>query len=483
MITRWVVRKLDDRLAFSGIGRTALNKVFPDHWSFMMGEIALYAFVYLVASGVFLTLFFDPSTADTVYTGSYAALHGSTVSAAYASAVELSQDVPLGLVMRQSHHWAALIFIGAIVVHLCRIFFTGAYRRPREINWVVGVTLLLLAMANGFAGYSLPDDLLSGTGLRVANAVVLSVPVIGAWLDMALFGGEFPGDDIVPRLYGIHILVVPAAIALLVGLHMAILVRQKHSQFPGPGRTGTNVVGSRLWPGYAVRSVGLMFSVFALAALLGGLVQINPVWLWGPFEPGSATAPAQPDWYVGWMDGALRLYPPWEPSIFGYVLPNVFVPGALLSLATFVALYAWPFVDRRVTHDRLEHQVLDRPRDRPGRMALGVGALAFYGLLLVSFSLDLLSRVVGISVITLVAVFRVLVPVGAVVAGAVAGFLARALRMSEADGVLGLSLADLRAAMRPRHRPAAAPRQRRQRRRRGRSPAPTSPHVEAGPTP
>jgi ubiquinol-cytochrome c reductase cytochrome b subunit len=472
-----MLRRVDDRLGFSPVGRSALNKIFPDHWSFMMGEIALYAFTYLVLSGVFLTLFFDASTAETVYAGSYDALHGSRVSAAYASTVELSHDVRFGLVVRQSHHWAALLFIGAIVVHLCRIFFTGAFRRPRGINWVVGVTLLLLAIVNGFAGYSLPDDLLSGTGLRVANGVLLSIPVIGSWLAFLVWGGEFPADAMIPRLYVVHILIVPALIATLIAVHMAILVRQKHTQFPGPGRTDTNVVGSRLWPGYAVRSLGLLFAVFATALLLGGLVQINPVWYWGPFVPGAATAPAQPDWYVGWVDGALRLFPPWEPVLFGYRLPSLFLPAVVLPGLTFLILYLWPWLERLVTRDSREHQVLERPRDRPLRLGIGVAALTFYGLLLLAFGLDIVSQFTGIPVFVLVYLFRIGVLVVPLLTGLIAFVLARALRDSGAADLLALRRSDVTGVLRRRARSRAAP-------------APPAPgdqpdpvRVEAGPVP
>jgi ubiquinol-cytochrome c reductase cytochrome b subunit len=450
VITRWVVRRLDDRLKFSPLSRTGLNKVFPDHWSFMMGEIALYSFMYLVMSGVFLTFFFESSTRETVYTGAYPPLTGSEVSAAYASSVRLSWDVEFGLVVRQSHHWAALVFVGAIVVHLCRIFFTGAFRRPREINWLVGLTLLVLAVVNGFVGYSLPDDLLSGTGLRVANAIILSIPVIGSWLDFIVFGGEFPGQDIVPRLYVAHILLVPGLIIALITLHMVILIRQKHSQFPGPGRTDTNVVGSRLWPGYAVRSLGLLAAVFAACLLLGGLVQINPIWQWGPFEPGSVIAPAQPDWYIGWVDGALRLWPPWEPDIFGYRLPTLFVPGVVYPLVVFGVLYLWPFLERLFTKDRRGHQVLERPRDRPLRVALGVAALVLQFVLLLAWSEDVISRYSHIPVYHLIYAFRIATLAGPLLTGTIAYVLARALRDSGAEGVLSLTASDLAAALRPR---------------------------------
>jgi ubiquinol-cytochrome c reductase cytochrome b subunit len=452
VITRWVVRRLDDRLKFSPLAKTGLNKVFPDHWSFMMGEIALYSFMYLVFSGVFLTFFFESSTRETVYTGTYPPLTGSEVSAAYASSVRLSWDVGFGLVARQSHHWAALLFVGAIVVHLCRIFFTGAFRRPREVNWMVGVTLLVLAIVNGFVGYSLPDDLLSGTGLRVANAIILSIPVVGSWLDFIVFGGEFPGQSIEPRLYVAHILLVPGLIIALITLHMVILVRQKHSQFPGPGRTDTNVVGSRLWPGYAVRSLGLLAAVFAACLLLGGLVQINPIWQWGPFEPGSVIAPAQPDWYIGWVDGALRLWPPWEPDIFGYRLPTVFVPGVLFPLVTFGILYLWPFLERPFTKDRRAHQVLERPRDRPFRVAVGVAVLTLQFVLLLGWSEDVISRYSHIPVYHLIYAFRIATLAGPLLTGTIAFVLARALRDSGAEGVLSLTSSDLAVGLRRRPR-------------------------------
>src|SRR3954447_5941276 len=306
-LSRW----FDDRITVSKFGRSALNKVFPDHWSFMLGEIALYAFLVLVLTGIFLTFFFEPSLKQVTYTGSYGPLHGIEMSAAYASVVNLSFDVRAGLVMRQTHHWAALVFIASIVAHLCRIFFTGAFRRPHEINWIIGVTMLLLAIANGVTGYSLPDDLLSGTGLRIMYSIVLSIPVVGTWLAFLVFGGEFPSGSIVSRLFVIHIFIVPVALFGLLGAHLAILWRQKHTQFAGRKRAERNVVGSRFWPKYAIKSVGLFAIIAGVLAGLGGLAQINPVWLYGPFDPAAVSTAAQPDWYVGWLEGALRLAPPW----------------------------------------------------------------------------------------------------------------------------------------------------------------------------
>jgi len=400
---------VDERVGASSFTRDALNKVFPDHWSFMLGEIALYCFVILVLTGTFLAFFFDGTTAETVYEGSYAPMHGQTMSAAYASTLEISFDVRAGLVMRQIHHWASLVFVASIVAHLCRIFFTGAFRKPREINWIVGVTLLGLAMFNGFTGYSLPDDILSGTGLRIAYSIALSIPLVGTWIAFLVFGGEFPAEDIIGRLLVVHIMIVPALIAGLIGVHLAIVWKQKHTQFPEAGRTDTNVVGSHLWPTYALKSTGLFFGVFAVIAVMGGLFQINPVWLYGPFEAHQVTSPAQPDWFLGWTEGALRLFPAWEIRAFGFEIPNPFYPAVLLPGVTFLLLYAWPFLEARFTGDRGVHHLLDRPRDRPFRTALGSATLAFYVVLFLAASNDVIAKWLTIPVNNLTWAFRVLV--------------------------------------------------------------------------
>lgn len=402
-------RWLDDRIGAARFAKKALDKVFPDHWSFMLGEIALYAFVVLVLTGLYLTFFFVPDARHVVYHGSYGPLRGIEMSEAYRSTLELSFDVRAGLVMRQTHHWAALVFVGAVVAHLVRVFFTGAFRRPREINWLVGVTLLLLALANGFTGYSLPDDLLSGTGLRIAYSVVLSIPLLGAWAAFLAFGGNYPGTDILNRMFVMHVLIVPVLIGILLAVHLAILVRQKHTQFRGRGRTEGNVVGAKLWPTFAAKTVGLFFVVFGVLTGLGGLAQINPVWLNGPYQPAAVSSGSQPDWYVGWLEGALRLMPPWEVRAFGHEIPNPFFPGVLLPGLTFLALYAWPFVEAWHTKDHDEHHLLDRPRDRPRRTALGVAVLTFYALLFVAGGDDVIAAHFGLSINAVVNTFRVLV--------------------------------------------------------------------------
>jgi ubiquinol-cytochrome c reductase cytochrome b subunit len=400
-------RWLDDRLGAASITKSALDKVFPNQWSFLLGEVALYSFVVLVLTGIYLTFFFDPSTATTTYDGSYDALVGVEMSQAYRSAIDISFDVRAGLVMRQMHHWAALVFIGAIVMHLMRVFFTGAFRRPREINWIIGCTLLILAIVNGFAGYSLLDDQLSGTGLRIAYSIVLSIPVAGTWLASLAFGGDFPGTDIIERLFVLHILIVPVIIAIVLGAHLGLLIRHKHTHFPGHGAREDNVVGERLWPTYVFKSTGLFFLTAGVLAALGGLVQINPVWLYGPFRTSDVSTAAQPDWYMGWLEGALRLMPAWEIRAFGYEIPNPFFPGVLLPGLTFALLYAWPFLEAWRTGDHAEHHVLDRPRNRPARTAIGTGTLSFYLVLFIAGGDDVLATTFDLSINRIVWILRV----------------------------------------------------------------------------
>jgi ubiquinol-cytochrome c reductase cytochrome b subunit len=433
LLTRRIYRALDARLGTTSIARTALAKVFPDHWTFMLGEIALYAFMALVLTGTYLTLFFEPSTAETVYNGAYQPLRGSSVSSAFASTVSLSFDVRAGLLIRQAHHWAALVFVAAIILHLMRVFFTAAFRKPRELNWLVGVTMLALALLNGFTGYSMPDDLLSGTGLRIIYSTVLSIPVVGEWIAFLAFGGEFPTRETVPRLYISHVFLVPALFAVLISLHLVMIIRQKHTHFPGPGRGEHNVVGSRLWPAYAVRSISLLTGVFAVVFALGGLVQINPVWIYGPFHPAQATSPAQPDWYVAWGDGALRLFPPIEFHVFGHLVPAPFLPAVGVGTITFVLLYAWPWLERWRTGDRALHQVLERPRERPWRVAIGAWALTFFVVLLVAAADDIVARLFRVPVTGIVRALQILVLALPFAVAIPAFFVARALRAGSAS--------------------------------------------------
>jgi len=471
------VQFVDERLGAAPLMKKTLSYVFPDHWSFLLGEIALYAFVVLIFTGTYLALFFVPSHGDTVYHGSYLPLQGATGSEAYMSTVRISFDVPAGLLIRQAHHWAANIFIAAILIHLMRIFWTGAFRKPRELNWVIGVTMLMLAILEGFAGYSLPDDLLSGMGLVIAYSVALSVPLVGGQLGTLLFDGPYPGGpDFWPRLFIAHVFILPAIIGALIAVHLAIIMRQHHAQFPGPGRRERNVVGTPLWPGYALRSLGWFAMVAGVIVLLGGLVQINPIYHWGPYETWLSTNGAQPDWYLGWLIGGLRLMPAWEPRFGGHTwVPNPFWGGALFPLMCFLVLYLWPWFEQRfLTRDFRRHDLLDRPRDNPLRTAIGAGFFTWVFLVFVAGSADRILVAVGISYIGQVWFFRGLVIVAPFVVGRITlricrelrdtgrhplrGFSGRRLRRGPTGGFVAVaeSVADKEGAPRPPSRGSSA---------------------------
>jgi ubiquinol-cytochrome c reductase cytochrome b subunit len=370
---------LDSRYHLSAGIRRQINKVFPTHWSFLLGEVALYSFIILLISGVFLTLFFDPSLAHVTYDGVYTPLRGVGMSRAYETTLNISFEVRGGLFVRQIHHWAALMFAASIIVHLLRIFFTGAFRRPREANWVIGSLLLILAMFEGFFGYSLPDDLLSGTGLRAAfSGITLSVPIVGTWLHWMIFGGDFPGELIIPRFYVLHVLLVPGIILALIAAHLALVWYQKHTQFPGPGRTEQNVVGVRILPVFAVKSGAFFAMTFAVLALMSGLLQINPVWNIGPYNPSQVSAGSQPDFYMMWTDGLARIWPAWELYLFGrYTIPQPFWIALLMGLV-FTVLILYPWIEKKFSKDDAHHNLLQRPRDVPVRTGLGAMALGFY---------------------------------------------------------------------------------------------------------
>jgi ubiquinol-cytochrome c reductase cytochrome b subunit len=387
----------DDRYHPASGLRKQLNKVFPTHWSFLLGEIALYSFIVLLLTGTYLALFFDPSMQEVVYQGSFANLRGLEMSRAYESTLNITFDVRGGLFARQMHHWAALLFMAAMVTHMFRVFFTGAFRRPREVNWVIGVNLFLIGALEGFAGYSLPDDLLSGAGLRIMSGLILSVPVLGTWVHWLLFGSEFPGEDIVPRLYTAHILLIPAILLGLIGLHLALVWYQKHTQFPGVRRKETNVVGVRIMPVFAVKGGAFMAVVVGVIAALGGLFQINPIWNFGPFNAAHISAGTVPDWYMGWTDGLIRLWPAWEVYLGNYTIPAAFFPFILgLPLLGGVAMM-YPWIERRFTKDYAHHNLLQRPRDVPVRTSLGMMAITYFMVSLLSAANDVLADKFNIS--------------------------------------------------------------------------------------
>ncbi|WP_242892226.1 cytochrome bc1 complex cytochrome b subunit [Actinomadura litoris] len=404
---------LDDRLGSTTFMKRNLKKVFPDHWSFMLGEIALYSFIILLLTGTFLTLWFQPSMQEVVYNGSYTKLNGVKMSQAYASTLEISFDVRGGLLMRQIHHWAAVLFMASILAHMLRVFFTGAYRKPRELNWLIGIGMFTLGMLEGLFGYSLPDDLLSGTGLRITQGVAESIPLVGTYLYMFLFGGEFPGQDIVPRLFTIHVLLIPGLILGMVTAHMMIMWHQKHTAMPVKNQTEQQVYGYPFYPVFMAKTGAYFLFTFGVLALMGAFVQINPIWLFGPYDPGAISAGSQPDWYMGVLEGALRIMPNWEISAWGHTVSfNVLIPATVPLGIIFTGAAVWPFVEAWVTGDKRHHNVNTRPRNAPVRTATGMAAVTFYGMLWIAGANDVLADKFHLSMFGITWFFRVGIFIG-----------------------------------------------------------------------
>ncbi len=428
----------DDRVGTAKGMRFLLRKVFPDHWSFLLGEVAMYSMIICLITGTFLTFWFVPSMGHTTYDGSYVPLRGVGMSEAYASTLDISFDIKGGLLIRQLHHWAALLFIVGIALHVARVFFTGAFRKPREINWLIGTVLSLLAIIEGFAGYSLPDDLLSGTGIRAMAGFMQSAPVIGSYMTFFVFGGEFPGEMIIPRLFIAHVLLIPALLVGLFTAHIVLVAVHKHTQFPGPGRTNDNVVGFPLLPVYMAKAGGFFFIVFGITALISALVTINPVWAFGPYDPTQITAGSQPDFYMWFTDGALRLLPGWlEWSMFGTTWSmNIFLGSLLLLPLVWTILGAYPFIEAWVTGDKREHHLLDRPRNAPVRTAIGVAAIAMYLVLSMATVNDILALKLGLSINDITQSLRALFFILPVVAFWVTKRLCLSLQRADRDLVL-----------------------------------------------
>jgi ubiquinol-cytochrome c reductase cytochrome b subunit len=404
---RKLAGNIDDRFGAADFAKRAAKKAFPDHWSFFLGEIALYSFIVLLLTGTLLTLFFRPSMTGIVYHGRYLRLDGVKMSEAYSSTLGISFDVRGGLLMRQIHHWAALLFAGSIALHALRMFFTGAFRKPREINWLIGTALFALAAFEGFAGYSLPDDLLSGTGLRIADGIMLSIPVVGSYLSFFVFGGQYPGDILIPRLYITHVLIIPGILLALITAHLTIVWHQGHTQWPGKKERERNEVGEPLYPVFMAKTAALFFFVFGALAVLGAIAQINPIWLFGPYNPAISSNTSQPDWYIGFLEGALRLMPGWETDFADHtIMWNIFIPGVVLVIAFFLVMGGYPFFEQWATGDRRYHQVLDRPRNMPARTAIGAAIVAMAADLQLAGADDVIAFHFAIPVEYLVWTFR-----------------------------------------------------------------------------
>lgn len=411
------------------------TRAVPLHWTMLLGVISLTCFFVLTVTGIVLLFFFDPSTDTVEYDGSYPLLQGVAVSKAYASTVHVSLDVPGGLLVRQAHHWAALVLPAALVLQLLSTFFTGGFRRPRQWSWVLLVLTFVLVLIGGVSGYALPDDMLAGTGLRIAQGILVGIPVVGTWASFVLLGGEFPAH-VIERMYWLHVAVVPALLVPVLALRLRLAVRRLPAQLPGRGRTERNVVGLPIGNA-AVRAFGLFLVTTGVLMLLAGLVTINPVWKYGPSSGGHASAGSQPDWYTGFLDGSLRLVPPgWEISAFGGTVPlAVLVPQAVVG-AFFAVIVLWPFLEARATGDRREHHLLDRPREHPTRTAFGVAGIVFFLTLWVSGATDLITTNFSIAFEHQVYALRALLFLGPLVAFQATRLICEGLTAREREDAL-----------------------------------------------
>ncbi|MFF9341961.1 MULTISPECIES: cytochrome bc complex cytochrome b subunit [unclassified Streptomyces] len=426
----------DGRLGIYTLAKANMRKIFPDHWSFMLGEICLYSFLIIILTGVYLTMFFHPSMNEVEYAGSYVPLQGQLMSEAFNSTMHISFEVRGGLLIRQIHHWAALIFLAGMFVHMMRVFFTGAFRKPREINWLFGFLLFFLGMFTGFTGYSLPDDLLSGTGVRFMQGAILSVPIVGTYLSMFLFGGEFPGGDFVARFYSAHVLLLPGIMLGLVVAHLILVFVHKHTHFEGPGRTNKNVVGMPLLPVYMAKAGGFFFLVFGVIAVIAAVASINPIWALGPYRPDQVSTGAQPDWYMGFAEGLIRVMPGWEINLWGHTL----VLGVMIPLAIFPAVLAaiavYPFIESWITGDKREHHIAQRPRNAPTRTAFGVAWITAYMIMLVGGGNDLWATHFHLSINSITWFVRIFFFVGPVIAFIVTKRICLGLQRRDKDKVL-----------------------------------------------
>ncbi|WP_374947483.1 cytochrome bc complex cytochrome b subunit [Agreia sp.] len=385
----------------------------PVRWSNLFGVVALASIVVLLVTGVILMFAYAPSSDPIVYSGSYAPLHGVEVSKAFDSVLRLTVELPGGLLLRQLHHWAALLLPAAIIMQLLVNFFTGAFRRPRRGSWVLLFLIFIMSMAAGWSGYALPDDMLSGSGLRIVHGIVLGIPVVGTWIATLLFGGEFPGR-IVENLYVVHV-IVPVALVGLLAVRGWLSLRHKSPQFAGPGRSQRTIVGVPMLPNAAIRAGGFMVLVTGVLVFIAANVTISPTV--APSDPGNASAGSQPDWYTGFLDGALRLVPPgWELELLGRTWTFA-VLAPLTVIGVYMVLIAvYPFIEGWITRDRSEHHLLDRPRNTPTRTAVGVAGMTFYAVLWATASADVTAMLFSLTLESIIHAMQIALLVGPVVA-------------------------------------------------------------------
>lgn len=409
---------VETRLRLREPMQATAGKLFPGHWSFLLGEVALVALAILVLTGVFLMMFYRPSLEPVVYTGSAPLFAGRELPGAYESIVRLSHDVPGGLLMRRVHRASSHVFIASIFLHLVRVVLTGAFRRPREVNYHLGGLMLLLAITSGYTGHNLPMDILAGTSLRILYSFLLSVPLVGERLALWVFAGEFPTGDLVSRMFVVHVLVLPAVLVTAALVHTLIVARQTHTDPPHETvDVQTTEVGERLWPDQFAKTLTLTLGVAGLIVASAVLVPWSDVDLHGPYVVAEASNASQPDWFLFWIEGALRLYPPILIPLGPATISGPFITGVVMPALLVLLLFGYPFLERRLDppgldHIEGDHHVLQHPVDVPVRAGIVAAVTTFMVVLTIAAGNDVVARVLSVPTETLIWVLRVAVVVG-----------------------------------------------------------------------
>ncbi len=407
---------------------TFLGKAFPAEDSFLLGEVALFTFLILVLTGVFLGFFYEPSTSEVTYEGSVARYQAEDLPAAFVSVLHITYDIPYGMFLRRMHHWAAHLFVASIGLHMLRVFFTGAYRNPRELNWLVGGVLALLAIFAAYTGYSLPFDEFASTATGIGYSIAKSVPIFGGVLSKIVFGGEYPSSATVPRFYFLHVFIIPAAIAIMIAIHMALLVRQKHTEATRDedvvGESvvekddDSYIVGLPLYPNQTAVSAVVFFLTLATLSLLAGFLPVHNVAEYGPNDPSSTPTLIMPDWFLMWVFGFLKLMPAWLSftiPILDITVSTEFLSGIVLPGIVFLLVFAWPFIDYRKTPT---HFTVD-PISRPWQTAVGVAAVVFIMIASIGGMNNILADIINVQSSVINPVLQVLLVFAPIAAGLV----------------------------------------------------------------
>lgn len=408
----------DERVGLAGFYEKFGRKAFPVHTSFFLGEMAAFSFFILVVTGAYLGLIYIPSNVEIDY-------GGQQLPEAYAS-VKLIESIPVANLFRTVHAWSAHLLIASVVLHAMRIFFTGTYRKPRELNWVIGVVLLGLTLMAGFVGYSLPYDSYAVTATGVGYSIARSIPLVGNIAAELFFGGIYPTLGSLPRLYTIHVFIVPALLALVIGLHLLLVIKQKHTQ-PGyarklaePGR----VLGVPLWPYQAILAGQLLLFMFGGLFLLSAFVPIRPIDAYGP--PGPETPEVKPDWYLLWVYGFLKLVPRQVQLTLGpFNIGPEFIGGLVFPALFLGVITIVPWLDR-TNRSGKRYEYLEPPRQAPLRVACGVGFLVYIATLFLAAFYDQLGLTIAQTWL-----FTIAVPL--LVGGAIYLWQRRAAEYREAD--------------------------------------------------